>query len=161
MKSRARSAAREWFESVTPLAEPFAQIDVDQLGEQDDWSPSNVLGWSVALFEALCSVALRAHSTDVSMLVVPLAYSAVLDCSDPEVDSIFASEWTELEVPGLYLIRDLEILGFDAPEEYRRTLSVPAPAGASTGYYRCWRTGPFEFNRALYFVKPPRRLATK
>jgi hypothetical protein len=161
VKSRARSAAREWFESVTPLVEPFAQIDVDQLGEQHDWSPSNVLGWSVALFEALCSVALQARSSDVSMLVVPLAYSAALDCSDPGVDSIFASEWTELEVPGLYLIRDSGILGFDAPEEYRRTLSVSAPGGASKGYYRCWRTTASEFSRALYFVKLPPPLATK
>lgn len=156
MKSRARSAARQWFESVTPLAEPFAQIDVDQLGEQHDWSPSHVLGWSVALFEALCSLVLQARGTDVSMLVVPLTYSDVLDCSDPDVDSIFTSEWTELEVPGLYLVRDPEVLGFDAPEEYRRTLSVSAPAAASMRYYRCWRTAQSEFNRALYFVKLPR-----
>lgn len=161
MKSPARSAAREWFESVTPLAESFAQIDVDQLGEQHDWSPSNVLGWSVALFEALCSVALQARSPVVSMLVVPLAYSAELDCSDPDVDSVFASEWTELEVPGLYLIRDSEVLGFDAPEEYRRSISVSALAGASTGYYRCWRGAPSEFNRALYFVRLPPSLAKK
>lgn len=149
------SAVTGWFESVTPLAQPFAQIDVDQLGEQPDWLPSNLVGWSVALFEALCSVAHQAKCTHISTLAIPLAYSPVLDCSEPDVDSTFASEWTELEVPGLYLIRDSEVLGFDAPEEYRRVLSSSAPAGASTGYYRCWRTGASEFARALYFLKLP------
>lgn len=153
MKFRAYVAAAEWFESVTPLAEPFAQIDVDCLGEEQDWSSPHVLGWSVALFDALGAVARQAGGTCLPMLVVPLAYSAALDCSEPDVASILASEWTELEVPGLYLIRDLGILGFDATEEYRRTLSASVSAGVLTGYYRCWRTAPFEFARALYVLK--------
>ena len=153
VKLRAISAAKEWFESVTPLVEPFAQVDVDQLGEKRGHSTSNILAWAVTLFEALCAVAHEAGSGEMSLLVIPLGYSTSLDCSELDIASLFVEEWAQMEVPGLYLIRDSQILGFDSAEEYRRTLSVAAFADTSVAYYRCWRTATSEFARALYFVR--------
>ena len=65
------------------------------------------------------------------------------------------TDWTELVVPGLYLIQDSSVLGWDAPEEYRCLLKSHPVRESSIAYYRCWQTSPSEFARALYFVLHP------
>ncbi len=146
---------REWVGSVAASRVAFDQVDVDQLGEHSDWARPDLLRWSIELFEALCAEVRQSRSDGSSVLVVPLEYSDTMDPVEPDVIGMLAKEWTELVVPGLYLIRDRGVLGWDAPEEYRRLLTSHPVRESSIAYYRCWRTSPHEFARALYFVAHP------
>ena len=147
---------REWFESASLSVAAFEQIDVDQLGGHEDWARPDLFAWSIELFEELsaeiCGALNNASST---LLVIPLEYSAQLDTLEPDVNGLLSTEWSQLEVPGLYVFQSERILGWDAKEEYRRELTSHLLAKVSMAYYRCWRTGPSEFARALYFVRHP------
>ena len=160
VNARAQVLLREWVESVAASTVAFEQVDVDQLGEHSDWSRPDLLRWSIELFEALCVEARRSRTDRSSLLIVPLDYSDTLDPVDPDVFEMLAMDWTELVVPGLYLIQDSSVLGWDAPEEYRCLLKSHPVRESSIAYYRCWQTSPSEFARALYFVMHPDLLAS-
>ena len=66
---------------------------------------------------------------------------------------MLSEEWTGLEVPGMYVFRDESILAWEGAPEYRCALALHPVSVATAAYYRCWRTAPSEWARALYFVK--------
>jgi len=151
--SRAQVLVCEWLRSVVLTGRAFEQVDVDQLGGHGDWSRPDVFAWSVELLDALGAEIRGAGRNESALLVVPLAYSDKLEPFEPSLAGMLSATWTELEMPGLYVLNDLQILGWDCEEEYRCILASNPAAKVSVAYYRCWRTGPSEFARALYFLK--------
>lgn len=151
--SRAEHLVSEWLQSVSLAGKDFEQIDVDQLDDRSDWTRPDLMAWSFELFEALNAGVRDASRTESTLLVVPLPYSDRLLTHEPDVARLLTTAWDEITVPGLYVFSDPQILGWTSDEEYRRVLASNPVAGASEAYYRCWRTAPSEFARALYFVR--------
>lgn len=155
--SRAQFVIGEWLRSVPVQGTGFEQVDVDHLGERRDWSRPDVLAWALELFEALGTEVRSTGRSESVLLVVPLAYSDKLVPAAPDFAGMLSATWAEVEVPGLYVFNDLHILGWDCEEEYRSVLTSTPVVETSRAYYRCWRTAPLEFARALYFLRHAER----
>lgn len=101
------------------MGQEFAQVDVDELGEEQHWSRDDLPARPIELFEELCAQIRRSSYNISALLVAPLAFSPTLDPSDPDITGLLSKRWAGREVPGLYIIADDSALGWNGTEEYR------------------------------------------
>jgi hypothetical protein len=150
-----RASVAAWVRSAQPeiLHDGFAQIDIDSL--LDD-PPALAVAAALRYLTAAVA-AVRATMHDVwGLVVVPLPNSEHVETDCPPLHELLAEPWAYgpgLSVPGLYLMSDPAILGWENVEEYRRPLPTDGclPAGFAA-YYRCWQPeiAYQEYERAVY-----------
>jgi hypothetical protein len=135
-------------------AEGFAQIDLDDLLEQE---PPAAVSVGMECLDRVLSLLPEDSQLD-ALLTIPLEPAAGWDPA-PSLDRLLGQDWTYgpgHSVPGLYLVHALQWRTAETVEEYRRPLDGMGLGPRIVAYYRAWRElGESDFERCIYLRSLP------